>query len=240
MKIVGQSSRALNVPNQVINYKFISIKFLLLAMLRATLARYNCDFIILSELMTNFLSSETSKEMEKIFDEADRLYSEVEVQSAINAVAAEISAKIANKNPLVLTVMNGGLVFAGQLLTKITFPLEIDYIHATRYGDETIGKSLNWIAKPKSILKDRCVLLIDDILDEGNTLLEIIQYCRSEGASEILTAVLVDKKHDRKADQAFKADFTGLEVEDRFIFGYGMDYKGYWRNAPGIFAVKGM
>lgn len=190
--------------------------------------------------MTISQQSPKTEEMKKLFDEADLLYSEAEVLAAIDSLAGKIRTDISDKNPLVLTVMNGGLVFAGQLLTKITFPLEIDYVHATRYGDETVGKSLNWMVKPKSELKDRCVLLIDDILDEGNTLLEIIQYCQSQGAREVLTAVLVDKKHNRKADQTFKADFTGLEVEDRFLFGYGMDYKGYWRNAPGIFAVKGM
>lgn len=178
--------------------------------------------------------------MQQLFHDADCLYSEQQVHEAIIELGNDIGARIGDRNPVILTVMNGGLVFSGQLLMKITFPLEIDYVHATRYGDETVGHNLTWIAKPRTSLKGRCVLVVDDILDEGNTLLEIIQYCQNQGASEVLTAVLVDKKHNRKADQQFKADFTGLEVEDRFIFGYGMDYKGYWRNAPGIFAVKGM
>jgi hypoxanthine phosphoribosyltransferase len=84
------------------------------------------------------------------------------------------------------------------------------------------------------------VLLLDDILDEGITLDAIAGYCRQQGATRILMAVLVDKRHDRKVSPGFRADFTGMETEDRFLFGFGLDYKGYWRNAPGIYAVKGL
>ena len=87
---------------------------------------------------------------------------------------------------------------------------------------------------------DRDVLIIDDILDEGHTLGAIIDFCRHAGASRVYTAVLIDKDHQRKARPDLQADFIGLQCIDRFIFGYGMDYKGYWRNAPGIYAVKGL
>lgn len=83
------------------------------------------------------------------------------------------------------------------------------------------------------------MLIIDDILDEGHTLAAIVEYCRDAGAENVYTAVLLDKQHDRKAYPGMRADFTGLDVEDRYIFGYGLDYKGYWRNAAGIFALKG-
>ncbi|OGT99630.1 MAG: hypoxanthine-guanine phosphoribosyltransferase, partial [Geobacteraceae bacterium GWC2_48_7] len=139
-----------------------------------------------------------------------------------------------------ITIMNGGLIFAGQILTKLAFPLEIDYIHATRYGNEIKGEELNWIVKPQSELKGKTVLLLDDILDEGITLAAIARYCLQQGAAEVLMAVLVEKLHLRKVTPGMRADFTGVEVGDRFVLGYGLDYKGYWRNAPGIYAVKGL
>lgn len=121
---------------------------------------------------------------------------------------------------------------------RLPFPLQVDYMHATRYRMETSGADLDWRVAPEAALTGREVLIIDDILDEGKTLAEIIKYCQKKGAANVYTAVLVDKLHDRKAVKGFKADFSGLEAADRFLFGYGMDYKGYWRNAPGIYAVK--
>jgi hypoxanthine phosphoribosyltransferase len=141
---------------------------------------------------------------------------------------------------VLLCVMNGGLIFTGQLLTRLVFPLEIDYVHATRYGHETNGATLQWTVRPQLDLKGRTVLLLDDILDEGVTLAAIADYCRQQGAIKVCMAVLVEKLHLRKVSPGMKADFTGIEVGDRFLFGYGLDYKGYWRNAPGIYAVKGL
>ena len=138
-----------------------------------------------------------------------------------------------------LCVMNGGLIFSGQLLPRLVFPLEVEYVHATRYGQETVGGGLNWLVRPAVALQGRTVVLLDDILDEGVTLAAIAGYCREQGAAEVLTAVLVDKLHDRKVSPGFKADFTALETVDRFLFGYGLDYQGFWRNAPGIYALRG-
>jgi hypoxanthine phosphoribosyltransferase len=175
----------------------------------------------------------------KIYEEADRLYSAEQVEDAIRQMGKALSALVQDKNPVMLAVMKGGLVIAGQLLTELDFPMQTDYLHATRYRNQTLGGALTWIKHPDVKLHDRTVVIIDDILDEGNTLLEVIKHCQLSGAREVLTAVLINKLHDRKADPAFEPDVCGLTVEDRFIFGYGMDYQGYWRNAPGIFAIKG-
>ncbi|CAM3549303.1 hypoxanthine-guanine phosphoribosyltransferase [Parendozoicomonas haliclonae] len=175
----------------------------------------------------------------QVFDEADCLFTREQVDSAIEHMAADISETLAEKNPLVFAVMNGGLVFAGKLLTHLHFPLESSYMHATRYRNTTRGGELDWKVPPAQDLKDRHVLIVDDILDEGHTLSAIVEHCKAAGAAEVLTAVLVDKKHDRKAHPGQKCDFTGLICEDRYIFGSGMDYQGYWRNAPGIYALKG-
>jgi len=176
----------------------------------------------------------------QIMREADCLYTEAQVEAAIAKVGAHITREMADTNPVVFCVMNGGLIFAGKLLTHLQCPLEASYLHATRYRNETSGGDLFWKAKPEVSFIDRDVLIIDDILDEGHTLGAIIDFCKHAGARKVHTAVLIDKDHDRKARPELKADFVGLPCIDRYIFGYGMDYKGYWRNANGIYAVKGM
>lgn len=176
----------------------------------------------------------------QVMAEADCLYTEAEVEAAIDRVAVAINADLAERNPIVFCVMNGGLIFAGRLVTKLGFPLELSYLHATRYRNETQGGDLFWKAKPEISLIDRDVLIIDDILDEGHTLSAIVDFCHQAGARAVLTAVLIDKDHQRKARPDLKADYVGLGCSDRYIFGYGMDYKGYWRNAAGIYAVKGL
>lgn len=181
-----------------------------------------------------------SEEINRVLTDADLLATQAEVEAAIGRMAEEITAELKGADPILICVMNGGLIFSGQLLTRLPFPLEIDYIHATRYGHETSGSGLNWIVKPQLELTGRTVLLLDDILDEGVTLAAIADYCRQQGAARILMAVLVEKLHLRKVTPGMRADFTGIEIGDRFLFGYGLDYKGYWRNAPGIYAVKGL
>lgn len=176
----------------------------------------------------------------QILAEADCLFSQPDVEAALSEMARAITERLANQAPIILTVMNGGLIIAGQLLTRLRFPLQQDYLHAGRYGQQTQGGELHWLAKPGLSMQDRAVLIVDDILDEGTTLLAIKAYCQQQGASEVLTAVLVDKQHNRKAQSGLVADFTGLHAPDRFLFGYGMDYQGYLRNAPGIYAVKGL
>jgi hypoxanthine phosphoribosyltransferase len=177
---------------------------------------------------------------QQVYQEADCLYDMTALSSAIKNTATRITQDLSETNPLVISIMNGGLVYCGQLLTHLDFPLELDYLHATRYMNETRGGELNWLARPASDLTGRVVLLVDDILDEGHTLVQVQEYCRQQGAKKVFTTVLLDKDHNRKAQQNLVADYTCLKVEDRFVFGFGMDYQGYWRNAPGIFAVKGL
>jgi len=175
---------------------------------------------------------------QKVLDEAECLYTEEQVYQAINEIADQVNKELKDSNPIVVTVMNGGLIPAGLLLPKFNFPLQIDYIHATRYGDKTKGGELDWISNPSLDMENRTVLLIDDIHDEGSTLKCIIDYCQEQKAKKIYSCVLIHKNHDRKTSE--KPDFVGLEVPDRYLFGYGMDYKTLLRNAPGIFAVKGL
>jgi hypoxanthine phosphoribosyltransferase len=177
-----------------------------------------------------------SQEATEVLANADLIYNGQQISLALDRMASEISSQLASKDPLVLCVMNGALIPAGQLLTRLNFPLRHDYIHATRYRGETSGSELEWKGHPSASLVGETILIIDDILDHGITLAAIVEKCQDAGAREVLSAVLVEKRHDRGI--GFKADFVGLQVEDRYVFGYGMDYKGYHRNAPAIYALS--
>ncbi|WP_027157360.1 hypoxanthine-guanine phosphoribosyltransferase [Methylobacter luteus] len=176
------------------------------------------------------------EEIKHVQATADLLYSEQEVEAALDKMAQEINTELADCNPLFLCVMNGGMVTAGKLMTRLQIPLTLDAINASRYQNQTSGGHIEWILKPGTPLRNRTILLVDDILDEGITLQAICQYCLEQGAESVFTAVLIDKILDH--EKPVKADFIGLKVEDRYLFGYGMDYKGYLRNAAGIYACK--
>ncbi|GJM13999.1 MAG: hypoxanthine-guanine phosphoribosyltransferase [Pseudohongiella sp.] len=175
-------------------------------------------------------------EIEAVQARATCLFDEEAVEAALDSMAVSISVELADRNPLVICVMHGGLIVSGKLATRLNFPLQMDYLHATRYRGETSGKDLEWKVFPSESLEDRAVLLVDDIFDVGTTLQLIVDYCKQQGCASVHTAVLLDKQHDRR-ESGIEVDFVGLEVEDRYLFGYGMDYKNYLRNAPGIYAI---
>ncbi len=172
-----------------------------------------------------------------IFNRSELLYGQQAIESALDRMAGEIRAVLADRLPLVLTVMNGGVVFAGQILPRLEFPLECDYLHASRYRDTTAGGTIDWRALPKKAVEGRSVLVLDDILDEGITLAAIRQKLLDMDAAEVWIAVLAEKRLPRT--KPVRADFVGLEVPDRYVFGMGMDAYGYWRNLPGIY-VEGV
>ena len=169
--------------------------------------------------------------------DAELIHSEATVQAAVSRMAGEITERLADKYPLVLCVMTGGAIFCGQLLPRMLFPLDFDYLHATRYGAQTQGGKLAWRVAPWTPVHGRTVLVVDDILDEGITLAAVCESLRHQGASEVLTAVFADKLNGKQKPLA--ADFVGLTVPDRFVFGFGMDAGGVWRNLPGIYALRG-
>jgi hypoxanthine phosphoribosyltransferase len=159
-----------------------------------------------------------------------------QVEAAVQRLAGEISQRLAESYPLVLAVMGGAVVFAGQMLPRLRFPLDFDYIHASRYGAATRGSKIEWRVTPSESVKDRTVLVLDDILDGGETMAAIRERVLGLGARSFLCAVLVEKK--LKIEKPIKADFVGLQIEDRFVFGCGLDAKGFWRNLPEIRAMK--
>lgn len=175
-------------------------------------------------------------EARRLLAEADLVRSEAEVQDAVARVAEAVTARLAQDNPLVLAVMGGATIFAGHLLPRLHFPLEFDYLHATRYGDAIRGGELTWIVQPRIPVVGRTVLVVDDILDEGMTLAAIRRRVLELGAAACYTAVFSDKDIGRA--KPIEPDFTGLSLPNRFVFGFGMDVRGAWRNLPAIYAVR--
>lgn len=169
-------------------------------------------------------------------ENSDLVAGAAQVQAAIDRLAQEITQALVESYPLVLVVMGGAVVFAGQLLPKLRFPLDFDYVHATRYGDAVQGGGIDWKVTPPDHVRGRAVLVLDDILDGGQTLRAISDRLLALGAKSVKCAVLVEKNLAHKKPIA--ADFVGLRIPDRFVFGCGMDAKGYWRNLPEIRAIR--
>ena len=167
---------------------------------------------------------------------AECIFTAEEVNAAIHTMAAAIQQDYIDKNPLVITIMNGGMIFAGQLLPLLRFPLECDYLHDSRYGSALRGDELKWIAMPQAEVNGRNILLLDDILDEGHTLAAIKHKLLDMGATHVASAVL-SNKHITKA-KPIHADYIGLNLPDRYVFGCGMDVAGIWRNLPAIYALS--
>jgi len=168
--------------------------------------------------------------------DSDPIVAAEDIESAVARMAAEITLLLGETYPLVLTVMSGAVVFAGRLLPLLRFPLDLDYVHATRYGAATTGGGIEWRVAPPPGIAGRTVLILDDILDGGHTLHAIREKLLSDGAQSVRCAVLVEKQ--LTAPKPVSADFVGLRIPDRFVFGYGMDAKGFWRNLPEIRAMK--
>jgi hypoxanthine phosphoribosyltransferase len=178
----------------------------------------------------------SNRQAREILQDADLIRSADEVQAAVRGVARAINRTLADQHPLVLSVMGGAVVFTGQLLPMLDFPLDFDFLHVSRYGNEKRGGELHWKVAPRENVRDKVVLVVDDILDEGETLHAIKQRVMELGASKFYSAVFADKVKD--SDKPIRADFVGMELPNRFVFGYGMDIHGAWRNLPAIYAVK--
>ncbi len=178
------------------------------------------------------------KKIQSVLEKAECLYSATEIHEALDRMAIDITQQLKDSNPLILCVMTGALIPAGHLLTRLHFPLEIDYIHVTRYRGTNRGGDLHWLVEPRQSLKDRTILIIDDIMDGGLTLAAIIDYCRQYKAKKIYTAVMVSKTRKREPSVNFEPNFVGVTTEDKYLFGFGLDYEEYLRNIPGIYAVS--
>jgi len=170
-----------------------------------------------------------------IMGRAELLVSGAELERILDRLAEAITEILAERDPVVLCVMKGAVTAVGRLLPRLGFPLTLDYVHATRYRGTTSGGDLQWLHRPTASVHGRQVLVVDDILDVGITLDAVVRACREDGATDVQTAVLVEKAREHAHD--FRADFVGIQLPDRYLFGYGLDHLGYFRNADGIYAV---
>lgn len=180
--------------------------------------------------------SNNALELQQVLQQAELLFDAADIELAIDKLAQRLTERLGDASLLVLCVMQGGLMFTGKIMSLLPLDAEFDYIHATRYGNNTSGDAIEWLAYPNKKLENRTVLILDDILDEGYTLAAIEQYCRDQGAEDVISAVLLQKKHDRLKAGLY-CDFVALEVDDRYVFGYGMDYKGKLRHLNRIYAI---
>lgn len=177
----------------------------------------------------------TREQTEQILQAADLIYSAETIEKTVQRLADEITETLSDQYPFVLCVMKGSVVFSGHLLPKLVFPLNFDYVQVSRYHNGTAAGEIDWMVFPQEDLQDRTVLVIDDILDEGITLEEIRKKVLGCGARSFYSAVLVDK--DIGKVKSFRADFVGLTLPNRYVFGFGMDIHGAWRNLPAIYAL---
>ena len=172
----------------------------------------------------------------RILRAAELIVPAAEVAQAVSRLAREISERLGGEFPLVLCVMRGGVIFAGQLLPQLRFPLELDYVEVTRYGKGTRGGAIEWKVTPGAAVSGRVVLVLDDILDEGDTLAAIRDRMKEAGATAFYSAVFAEK--DTGKTKPVRADFVGVRVPNRYVFGFGMDVRGAWRNLPEIYALN--
>jgi len=168
--------------------------------------------------------------------DAQLIHDQATVDRAYDQLAADIQSRLADRVPVVVCVLIGGIVPTANLLDRFKMECELSYVHATRYKRSTKGSDLHWIAPVFGSLVDRDVLIVDDILDEGDTLAALETEFLASGARSVLKAVLTKKL--RSQPSSTEADFVGLEVPDRYVFGSGMDYKGYLRDMHGIWALN--
>ena len=177
----------------------------------------------------------TADQARELWASSEEIVSAAEVQDSLDRMADDITARMGDAFPLVLSVMGGAVVFTGMLLPKLQFPLEFDYIHLSRYNNKTVGGEMQWRVAPRESVKDRVVLVLDDILDEGETMAAIRERILDMGAREFHAAVLCEKTLLKA--KPMHPDFCGFKVPDRYVFGCGMDVKGYWRNLGAIRAL---
>jgi hypoxanthine phosphoribosyltransferase len=189
----------------------------------------------------SYIDSEYHRDRARaLMKNAELIFDAAAVQRAVDKVAQQLNQRFDHDEgdayPLVLGVMGGAVVFCGQLLTRLSFPLEFDYMHVTRYGSKDQGGKIEWKVIPRSNVEGRTVIVLDDILDEGETLAHVKERLLEMGAKEVVLAVFSDK--DIGKSKPVTADYVGLTLPNKFVVGYGMDAYGYWRNLPEIWAIK--
>lgn len=176
------------------------------------------------------------EESRALLAKAELVFDEVCCEVKLKELATRVTEKLSDEFPLIVALMNGAAVFAGKLLPLLNFPLQFESIQVSRYRNELKGSNLEWQYPPQGdLIKSRTVLLLDDVLDEGHTLLAVRKKILSLGAKACYSAVFVEKILN--VAKPISADFVALQAPNCYLFGYGMDVKGYWRNLPAVYAL---
>lgn len=162
-----------------------------------------------------------------ILSESRVLSTGSDMRQRLDILAEQISQELAELNPVVIAVMNGGAFTAVELCRRFNFPFEFDYVHATRYGQNLVGGELSWRVPPTEGLAGRAVLVVDDILDHGHTLSALLKEFKRIGVKQLRTVVLVARQSSDSNRPS--VDYCGLTIGPGYVFGCGMDYRGYWR-----------
>lgn len=172
----------------------------------------------------------------KVLENSVLIADKLEVQAAVERLASRINDYYGDRPIILLVVMTGAIMPAAWLASRLKMPLQMDFIHATRYSGQTEGGEIDFRVPPRLNLQNHDVLIVDDIYDIGLTLQMIEHYCVTRGASSVNSAVLVRKIHDRETTGEMP-EFIGMEVKDQYVFGCGMDVYEYWRQLDEIRAL---
>lgn len=172
----------------------------------------------------------------RAFSQAEQLHTQADIAHAIDRMAVAITATLQDQNPVVLSVLQGGLYLTGQLMARVVMPLQQGYVHVDRYIQEQQRGELLWHGSAYPSLAGRCVLLVDDVLDRGVTLQKLLDWLHEQDVSRAYTAVMAKKTCDGPARP--RVDFVAVECPNRLLFGCGMDFEGYGRNLPSVYALK--
>jgi len=173
----------------------------------------------------------------KVLENSVLIADSQQVKAAIKRMAVAVNAYYQDRPIILVAVMTGAIMPAAWLASRLKMPLQMDFIHATRYAGQTEGGELDFRVPPRLNLQNHDVLIVDDIYDIGLTLQLIEKYCVSRGARTVNSAVLVRKIHERETTGNLPA-FIGMEVEDKYVFGCGMDVYEYWRQLDEIRALE--
>ena len=176
--------------------------------------------------------------MEAMHPDVDHiLFTEEEITAMVKRVGAQISEDYKDKDLVLIAVLRGAVVFMGDLMRAIDCPLAIDFMAVSSYGDGAKSSGIVRIVKDLDIdIKGRDVLIVEDILDSGNTLAFLKAYLMTKGARSVTIVTLLDKPSRR--EKAIHADYAGFVVPDEFVVGYGLDYAQQYRNMPYIGVLK--
>ena len=165
------------------------------------------------------------------------LFSREEIQSKVEELGRELSKEYADKDLVIVSLLRGAFIFSADLVRELSVPVEIDFMTTSSYGHGTQSSGDVKIVKDiDAIVKDRDVLIVDDIIDTGYTMERVMNHLKEKEPRSIKICTMLDKPDRREVD--LEPDFVGFSIPDLFIVGYGLNYENHYRNIPYIFSFE--